>query len=255
MKLKLYISIIALLCAVASFAQRIGDLNGINYQAVALDAASTELVGIDMDVRPLYKKEINVRFTIQKDGTESATIEYQEEHTTTTDEDGLFALVIGQGTTTGSTAYSRLLDIPWIDADQWLKVEIGIEGGAYRTVSIEKFQTVPYSFYTDDIADDAITTEKILNEEILAEDIATGAVETSEILDETILAEDIATGAVETSEILDATILNEDIADNTIDVSTKVTNVLKVENGGTGLDASGRDFDMDIDIASMSFSK
>jgi len=68
----------------------------------------------------------------------------------------------------------------------------------------------------------------------LAEDIASGAVTTSEILNETILAEDIATGAVTTSEILNGTILNEDISDNTINLSTKVTDTLSVENGGTG---------------------
>ena len=81
-------------------------------------------------------------------------------------------------------------------------------------VSNQQFMTVPYSFYTDDIADNAITTIKVLNE--------------------TILAEDIAAGAVTTSEIQDGTIINEDISNSTIDLTTKVTGALPVANGGTG---------------------
>jgi len=256
-----------------TYAQNIGDLKGIYYQAVAIDENGKEIVGMDVEGKPLFEKAIGVRFTITK-GV-NGPIQWEETHTTITDKYGLFSLVIGQGQQTGNGAYTRLLDMPWIDADQFLKVEISTKNdGTYVLVSNQQFMTVPYSFYTDDIADDAITTAKILNEEILAEDIATGAVETSELLDETILAEDIGSGSVETSEILDETILaediaagavetseildetivagdiatgavasaeilngtvvNEDIADGTIDLTSKVTGVLPVVNGGMG---------------------
>lgn len=234
-------------------AQRIGDLNGINYQAVAIDEDGKEIVGMDIDGKPLYEKEISVRFTIQKG--QDGEVQYQETHTTLTDQYGLFSVVIGHGEQSGSGAYSDLLSIPWIDADQWLKVELSIENNNdYRVVSLQQFMTVPYAFYTDDIADDAITTEKILNEEILnedvsagaidsrtildetilAEDIATGAVTTSEILDETILAKDIATGAVETSEILDETILAEDIAAGAVTTSEILDETILAEDIATG---------------------
>lgn len=261
MKRILYILSFSLLLLVqATHAQNIGDLDGIYYQAVAIDDDAQEIVGVDVAGKPLYNREIGIRFTITSgpDGT----IQWEEEHVTTTDKYGLFSLVIGKGTLLSST-YARLLDIPWIDANQFLKVEISTKNnGSYVLVSNQKFMAVPYAFYADDIADDAITTAKILNEEIIAEDIKLGAVETSEILNETILAEDIATGAVETSEILDetilaedinvgavtsseildATILNEDIADGTIDLTSKVTNVLPVANGGTGLANIGADY-------------
>lgn len=229
------ISVILLLILVSqqSFSQRIGNLDGIFYQAVAIDEYGKEIVGIDIEGKPLYNKEISVRFTITKglDGE----IQWQETHPTLTDEYGLFSLIIGHGTPTGSAVYSRMLDIPWIDADQFLMVEISTRNdGVYKMVSNQQFMSVPYSFYTDDIADDAITTEKILNETILAEDIGTGSVETSEILDETILAEDIATGAVTSSEILDLTIVNNDISNGTINLKAKVTDTLAVLNGGTG---------------------
>lgn len=275
---KLVAIIIVVIAFQSIHAQRIGNLEGINYQAVAVDDEGKEIVGMDINGKPLYNKEIGVKFSILKGS--DGPVQYQETHTALTDKYGLFSLTIGLGTQTGEGEYTKLLDMPWIDADQWLKVEISIKNdGNYKLVSLQKFQSVPYSFYTDDIADDAITTEKILDSTILnqdlstgsvdsrvildrtilSEDIAEGAVTTFEILDstilnedistgavdsrtilnETILAEDIATGAVTTDEILDGTILNEDIANGTIDLTTKVTGVLPVQNGGTGLDASG----------------
>lgn len=246
-----------------ALAQRIGDLKGIHFQAVAIDDNGKEIVGMDINGKPVYNKTIGVRFSILKGN--NGPVQYQETHSTLTDAHGLFSLVIGSGKQTGSGEFTKLLDLPWIDADQFLRVEISLKNDEnYKMVSLQQFMAVPYSFYTDDIADDAITTAKILNEEILAEDIKEGAVETSEILNETILsediknetilAEDIAEGAVTTSEILNGTIINEDIAANavtsnkiqdgtivnadianaTIDLTAKVTNVLPVVNGGTG---------------------
>jgi hypothetical protein len=214
-------------------AQRIGDLNGINYQAVAIDEDGKEIVGMDIKGKPLYEKEIGVKFSILKGN--NGAVQYQETHTTLTDQYGLFSLIIGHGTQTGSGAYSDLLSMPWIDADQWLKVEISIRNdGNFKVVSLQQFMSVPYSFYTDDIADDAITTEKILNETILTEDIATGAVDTRTILDETIINEDIATGAIDSRTILDETIINEDIATGAIDTRTILNETILAEDIATG---------------------
>lgn len=221
-----HILFLALLFSSSLFvsAQQIANLEGINYQAVAIDDEGKEIVGVDINGEPLFEREIGVRFTITA-GVDGA-VYYQDTHTTTTDKYGLFSLVIGKGTVTDGT---NLMDIAWINGDQWLKVEISIHNdGNYKIVSNQQFMAVPYSFYTDDIADDAITTAKILNEEILSEDIN----------NETILAEDIATSAVGTSEILNGTVLNEDIADGTIDLTAKVTGILPVDNGGTGIDGS-----------------
>ena len=202
-------------CLISQYAhsQNIGDLKGIYYQAAAIDENGKEIVGMDVEGKPLYEKAIGVRFTITK-GL-NGTIQWEETHTTTTDKYGLFSLIIGMGEQTENGTYTSLLDIPWIDADQFLKVEISTKNdGNYVMVSNQQFMTVPYSFYTDDIADNAITTIKVLNE--------------------TILAEDIAAGAVTTSEIQDGTIINEDISNSTIDLTTKVTGALPVANGGTG---------------------
>jgi hypothetical protein len=194
MKNTTYMLILLLLAFLPSLqAQRIGDLNGIYYQAVAIDEYGKEIVGKDVEGKPLYNKAIGVRFTITK-GL-NGTIQWEETHTTNTDAYGLFSLIIGKGNRTPNSTYTKLLDIPWIDADQFLKVEISSRNDSiYRLVSNQQFMSVPYAFYSDDIADDAITTEKVRDLEIR----------------------------------------NQDIANETIDLTAKVTKVLPVKNGGTG---------------------
>ncbi|MEN6353202.1 MAG: hypothetical protein ABFD02_07090, partial [Bacteroidales bacterium] len=49
----------------------------------------------------------------------------------------------------------------------------------------------------------------------------------------------ISSGAVTTGKIADGTILNVDIADGTIDLTSKVTGILPLANGGTNTDLSG----------------
>jgi hypothetical protein len=254
--MKKYLIAFATIISLGSIAygqNQIANLEGINYQAVAIDDESHQLVGYDAIGKPLYEREIGVRFAISNGPAGSVTY-YQEEHSTTTDRYGMFSLTIGLGAYLGGD-YSALLNIPWYNGDQWLMVEISTKNdGEYKEVSYSKFMAVPYSFYTDDIADNsittwkivdetiqavdidtsAVTTSEILDETILAEDIATGAVETSEILDETILAEDIATGAVETSEILDETILAEDIATGAVETSEILNETILAEDIATG---------------------
>jgi len=243
--IKTIIVLIAILTGLQATAQRIGDLSGINYQAVAIDEEGKEIVGMDIKGKPLYEKQIGVRFTILKG--QDGEIQYQETHTALTDQYGLFSLTIGKGTQTGSGTYTDLLSMPWIDADQWLKVEISIKNdGNYRVVSLQQLMTVPYSFYTDDIADDAITTEKILKEAILNEDVSTGAVDSRTILDETILAEDIATGAVTTSELLDETILAEDIATGAVTTSELLNETILADDIATGAVTSSEILDSTI---------
>jgi len=211
--------VITVVCLISQYAytQKIGDLKGIYYQAVAIDEYGKEIVGMDINGKPLYEKAIGVKFTITK-GLDGPVL-WEETHTTTTDKYGLFSLVIGTGQPTGNGMYTRLLDIPWIDADQFLKVEISTKNdGVYKLVSNQQFMAVPYSFYTDDIADNAITTEKIL--------------------DSAIINRDIHTSAVDSRTILDSTIQNDDIANGTIDLTQKVKNLLPVANGGTGVSST-----------------
>jgi hypothetical protein len=233
MKKLFYILLLIFISIPALVAQKIGNLNGIYYQAVAIDDVGKEIVGTDITGKPLNQKAIGVRFTITK-GLNGA-VQWEETHTTNTDKYGLFNLIIGKGTTTANKPYARLLDIPWIDADHFLKVEISTKNdGNFKLVSNQQFMTVPYSFYTDDIADDAITTFKILDSAILNRDINTGAVDSRTILNETILAEDIDTSAVTTSEILDSTIINRDLQTGSVDTRTVLDSTILNRDIRTG---------------------
>lgn len=212
---------------------QIGQLQGINYQAVAIDENGKQIVGMDVAGKPLYEKTIGVRFSILKGN--AGPVEYEETHTALTDKYGLFSLVIGQGTVGASGLYTNLMDIPWIDADQWLKVEVSTRNdGNYRLVSLQQFMSVPYSFYTDDIADDAITTWKVLDSTLVNQDLSTGSVDSRTILDYTILNEDIHTGAVDTRTVLDYTLLNEDIATGSVDTRTVLDSTLLNQDIATG---------------------
>ena len=243
------------LFAFTGFSQdKIANLEGINYQAVAIDTKTQPLAGEDIVNKPVYLREIAVQFTIDQGPGGSVTY-YADEHTVTTDKYGMFSVVIGKGLNLNTGVYDNLMEIPWINGDQWLKVEIALKNdGKFEEVSYTKLMAVPFAYYTDDIADNSITTFKvvdetlknvdidtgavetseILNETILAEDIGTGSVETSEILNETILAEDIDTGAVETSEILNETILAEDIGTGSVETSEILNETILAEDIGTG---------------------
>jgi hypothetical protein len=212
---------------------QIGQLSGINYQAVAIDENGKQIVGMDVMGKPLYEKTIGVRFSILKGN--AGPVEYEETHTALTDKYGLFSLVIGHGDVSANGTYNNLLDIPWIDADQWLKVEISTKNdGNYRIVSLQQFMSVPYSFYTDDIADDAITTWKVLDSTLVNQDIHTSAVDSRTILDSTIINEDLHTSSVDSRTILDSTIINEDLHTGSVDSRTILDYTIINEDLHTG---------------------
>lgn len=126
----------------AGFAQ----LSGINYQAVAIDENGKGIPGMDISGQAFASKAIGVKFSILN-GTLN-TILYQETHSVNTDPYGLFSLVIGEGTLTGLGLYSVITQVPWSQANQFLKVEIDIKkDGNYKLTSIQKFMAVPYAFY------------------------------------------------------------------------------------------------------------
>ena len=57
----------------------------------------------------------------------------------------LYEVITGDVST---ATYARLLDIPWIDADQFLKVEISTHNdGNYAMVSNQKFVITSYSIH------------------------------------------------------------------------------------------------------------
>ncbi len=103
---------------------------GINYQAV-----------IQQDGTPIANSNILTRITLLLDGTP----EYQEEQQVTTDSQGQFSLVIGEG----QTVFSGLDQVNWDDPRLELQVEIDPAQEGYTEISRQVLQAVPFSFMAE----------------------------------------------------------------------------------------------------------
>ena len=129
MKRTLLTILSVLFCAI-TFAQSVPQ--GINYQAVARDANG--------DV--LMNQALTIQFSVISDITTSA-VSWQETHSVSTNDYGLFTAIIGQGTATtvGSSATFDVVD--WGSTTHFLKVEMdGVDMGTTQLMS------APYSLHT-----------------------------------------------------------------------------------------------------------
>jgi hypothetical protein len=113
-----------------SFAQE-----GISYQAIAYDNNGFEM----------SNQEIQLQLSILGDSI-NGTAEYVESHTVTTDNFGLFSIVIGSGVTEGN-----MTAVNW-KSTKFLKVEMQ-NGEEMTTLGVSQFLSVPYSYYSQKSAD------------------------------------------------------------------------------------------------------
>ena len=113
-----------------SFAQE-----GISYQAIAYDNNGFEM----------SSQEIQLQLSILGDSI-NGSAEYVESHTVTTDDFGLFSIVIGSGDTE-----AHLSSVNW-KSPKYLKVEMQ-NGEEMTTLGVSQFLSVPYSYYSQKSAD------------------------------------------------------------------------------------------------------
>ena len=113
-----------------SFAQE-----GISYQAIAYDNNGFEM----------SSQEIQLQLSILGDSI-NGSAEYVESHTVTTDDFGLFSIVIGSGDTE-----ANLSSVNW-KSPKFLKVEMQ-NGEEMTTLGVSQFLSVPYSYYSQKSAD------------------------------------------------------------------------------------------------------
>lgn len=110
---------------------------GISYQAIALNASGN----------PVVNSTVGIRLTIL-DNNANGTAIYIETQTKTTNAQGLYNLVIGQGTPT-SGSFST---INWGTNSKFLKVEIDINGGTnYVNVGTTQLLSVPFALAADSL--------------------------------------------------------------------------------------------------------
>ena len=105
---------------------------GINYQAVARTSSAV-----------YANQHIGVSFSLHQ-GSALGSLVYQETDTTTTNQFGLFSLVIGHGTATIGTFAS----INWPTGSKYLEVSIDPNGGHnYTSMGTTELVSVPFALY------------------------------------------------------------------------------------------------------------
>jgi hypothetical protein len=126
--------------------------------------------------------------------------------------------------------------VTWIDATDFGAVAdmTTIEGAGTTT---SPFKVKDLGIITAKLANDAVTSPKILDGTIIVDDLANDAVETAKIKNLNVTTNKLANDAVTSGKILNETILNEDIADNTI-TTDKIAGQIAVSEGGTGSNMS-----------------
>ena len=131
------LTLLSVLFYAITFAQSVPQ--GINYQAVARDASGAVLMN----------QALTIQFSVISDITTSA-VSWQETHTVSTNDYGLYTAIIGQGTATsvGSSATFDVID--WGASNHLLKVEVDF-GSGYLDMGTTAFMSVPYSIYSKNL--------------------------------------------------------------------------------------------------------
>ena len=134
--MKKYFMIIALTAACSSICAQKSVPLGIYYQAVARNNSGTELANT----------KISVKFSIIS-GDPLGILVYQELHQDIiTSRFGVFSIVIGHGVPTSLSPLSSISDVPWKDANHYLKVEVKF-GNDFMDMGTIQFLAVPYALY------------------------------------------------------------------------------------------------------------
>ena len=111
--------------------------DGINYQGAATNANGDELTN----------QNITLRASILSTSA-SGNLEWEETHSATTDQFGLFNVVIGQGSSTTNGSTINFDDMDWGSGNHYLKIEMDASGGTnYAMIGTTQMMSVPYALY------------------------------------------------------------------------------------------------------------
>lgn len=128
----------------------LAQTGGINFQGLARNASGEVLVN----------QKITLRFSVLM-SSDTGTIEYQESKEATTNAQGMFSLVIGEGSILTKTG--NFSDINWKVSPKFLKVEMDPSAGNnFTLMGTSKLQAVPFAYYANGV--DAENVQGILPE-------------------------------------------------------------------------------------------
>lgn len=146
--MKKIILLSALLISALTFAQ---VPQGISYQAIALNGSGT----------PVVSSNVRVKLSVL-DNSVTGTVLYSETQLKTTNAQGLFNLVIGQGTVV-SGVFSA---ISWGTNPKFLKVEMDAAGGnSFVVIGTTQLLSVPYAMHAASVA--SIAGNSSINDDII----------------------------------------------------------------------------------------
>ena len=108
---------------------------GFNYQAIARDSQGNiiknQRLGILIEVLG---------------GIDASSIELQEEHHVSTNEQGQFNIIIGQGE--NNKSYGSISDIDWDKGNKWMQVSVDLKDvGNYSFMGKSQLMAVPYALH------------------------------------------------------------------------------------------------------------
>jgi hypothetical protein len=136
MKKQLLLLASVLFCAI-TFAQNVPQ--GINYQGIARDSTGAEL----------SNQTLTIQLSVIEAST-AATVSWQETHSVTTNNFGLFSAVIGGGTSTGGGSSVTFDAVDWGSASHDIKVEMnGLDMGTTQLMSVPYALHAPNEFWQD----------------------------------------------------------------------------------------------------------
>ena len=131
MKKLLYFVFVTLFFSLSAFAQT----EGINFQGLARNAAGEVLVS----------QQISLRLSVLL-GSESGAVAYVETRLATTNPQGIFSLVVGDGNAISKTGNFSSID--WGTAAKFIKVEMDPNAGNnFLMMGTTRMQAVPFAFY------------------------------------------------------------------------------------------------------------
>jgi hypothetical protein len=130
-----YLLLLSLMYSLTSFAQ-----SGMNFQGVARSSN-----GVILASQP-----ITIRLSILQ-GTASGNIEYQETKSINTNAQGLFNLVIGDGTST--VTIGNYNNINWQQSPKFVKIEMDANAGNnFTTLGTTQLQYVAYAYFANGVS-------------------------------------------------------------------------------------------------------
>lgn len=106
---------------------------GMKYQAVARNASG--------EVLP--SKNITLRIELKSAPDKGGKTYYAEEHAITTNQLGLFDLVVGEG----KSGLGLFKNVPWSNEDIWMAVSLKEKGISFSAVTESRLLAVPYAFH------------------------------------------------------------------------------------------------------------